>query len=158
MNRETSISGALPWQEGDEKEVLKRTKAFYESEILKLNPVKDTLGDINYPVWGAVTLSWIIVYLCIKKGVEQTGKVALVTVLSPYALLTIFFLRVAFLDGFSLGMKYLFYPDFSKLFTFQIWKDALVQVAFQLSIGQGIMTTFASFRRPSDKWIVAGKW
>lgn len=128
------------------------------NEVLQLNPEKDTLGGINYPLWIAVTISWIVVYLCIRNGVEQTGKIALFTVLSPYVLLTIFLIRTSMLEGFSTGMKYLFFPDFSKLFTFQIWKDALVQIAFQLSIGQGTMTTFSSFRKVSDKWILAAKW
>lgn len=113
---------------------------------------------MNYQLLIAVTISWIIVYLCIKDGVEGTGKVAIFTVTSPYILLTIFLIRTSLLDGFGNGMRYLFYPDFSKLFTFQIWNDALVQVAFQLSIGQGTMTTFASFRKPSNKFVAAGVW
>jgi SNF family Na+-dependent transporter len=113
---------------------------------------------MNYQLLIAVTISWIIVYLCIKDGVEGTGKVAIFTVTSPYILLTIFLIRTSLLDGFGYGMRYLFYPDFSKLFTFQIWNDALVQVAFQLSIGQGTMTTFASFRKPSNKFVAAGVW
>lgn len=144
--------------EGDEKDILLRTRDFYINEVLQLNPVKDTLGNMNYQLLIAVTISWIIVYLCIKDGVEGTGKVAIFTVTSPYILLTIFLIRTSLLDGFGYGMRYLFYPDFSKLLTFQIWKDALVQVAFQLSIGQGTMTTFASFRKPSNKFVAAGIW
>lgn len=112
---------------------------------------------MNYQLWVAVTISWVVVYLCIRKGVEQTGKIALVTVISPYVLLFIFLIRVMMLDGFGLGLKYLFYPDFSKLLTFEIWKDSMVQVAFQLSIGQGVMPTFASFRKPSDKLVLPSR-
>lgn len=126
--------------------------------MLQLNPNKDELGGMNIRLWVAVTISWVVVYICIRKGVEQTGKIALFTVLSPYILLFIFLIRVLMLDGFGLGLKYLLYPDFSKLFTFEIWKDAMVQVAFQLSIGQAVMPTFSSFRKPTDKLVLPSKW
>lgn len=144
--------------EGDELTILDRTREFWEKSVLDINLNKDELGGINFKVWVAVTVSWIIVYICIRKGVEQTGKIAIVTVLSPYVLLVIFLFRVMMLDGFGLGLKYLFYPDFSKLFTFEIWKDAMVQVAFQLSIGQAVMPTFSSFRKPTDKLVLPSRW
>lgn len=148
----------MPFLEGDEKDILIRTKAYWENSVLDLNPVKDELGGINLKLWVAVTISWVIVYFCIRKGVEQTGKIALVTVISPYVLLAIFLIRVMMLDGFGIGISYLFYPDFTKLFTFEIWKDAMVQVAFQLSIGQAVMPTFSSFRKPTDKLVLPSRW
>ena len=58
------------------------------------------------------------------------------------------------LEGFSKGLVYLLKPDFSKLFTFQIWNDALIQVFFQLTLGQGCMMTFSSFRDVREKTIL----
>lgn len=64
---------------------------------------------------------------------------------------------MAFLPGFSKGLSYLFMPDFSKLFTFQIWQDALVQVIFQLSIGTGGISTFTSFRSSKSKVVLPSR-
>lgn len=58
------------------------------------------------------------------------------------------------LNGFSTGLIYLLKPDFSKLFTVDIWKDAMIQVFFQLSLGQGCMITFASFRDVKEKIVL----
>lgn len=133
--------------EGDEKDLLARTRDFYQLKVLNHHPKKDTLGGFHYPILLSVIVSWVIVFFCIRKGTSQTGKIAFVTVLAPYFLLAVLLVRVAFLDGFGDGLIFLFKPDLSKLFTFEIWKDALVQVVFQLSIGQGIFITFASFRK-----------
>ena len=113
-----------------EDQILAATKAFYNDHVLQLYPKKDTLGGMNWPLWTAVTLSWIIVYFSIWKGISLTGKIAMFTVCSPYVLLTIFLIRTSMLDGFGDGLVFLLKPDFSKLFTFEIWKDALVQVTF----------------------------
>lgn len=121
------------------------------------NPKKDTLGSFHLPVLAAGLISWIVVYFCIWKGVQTTGKIALFTVLAPYALLAVLLVRVTFLDGFGAGLVFLFKPDFSKLLTFDIWKDALIQITFQYSIGQAILPTFASFRSVNQK-IVLPTW
>lgn len=55
--------------------------------------IKGQLGYLNFGVLFAVLLSWIIVYICIRKGTEQTGKIAVFTVLTPYVLLFIFLIR-----------------------------------------------------------------
>ena len=146
--------GTLPWMYGEEKDILEHTRKFYMEKVVQLNPNKDELGGWNWPLVLSVLVCWIIVFLCIRKGTEQTGKIALITVCMPYVLLVIFLIRVSMLDGFSNGIVYLLKPDFSKLFTLQIWKDALIQVFFQLSLGQGCMITFASFRDVKEKIVL----
>lgn len=64
---------------------------------------------------------------------------------------------MSLLDGFGDGLAYLFRPKFSKLFTLQIWKDAMIQVLFQISLGQGCMITFASFRDVREKIMLPSK-
>jgi SNF family Na+-dependent transporter len=108
-------------------------------------------------VLAAGVVSWVVVYFCIWKGVQSTGKIALFTVLAPYVLLSVLLIRVCFLDGFGAGLVFLFKPDFKKLLTFDIWKDALIQITFQYSIGQGIMPTFASFRTINQKIVLPSK-
>lgn len=152
------IFAGLPFLDAPEDQILHATREYYNNEILELTPKRGELGGINYPLSLAAIISWFIVYLVIRKGISTTGKIAIVTVSTPYLLLTIFLIRISFLPGFTQGLTYLIKPDFSKLFTFEIWKDAMVQVAFQLSLGQGIMPMFASFRKPKDKIILSTRW
>ena len=80
-------------------------------------------------------------------GIKTTGKIAYFTVLSPYVLLTILLIRVLMLDGSYSGIKYMFKPDFSKLFDVKIWTDAATQAFFQFGSGQGLAITLNSFRK-----------
>ena len=73
--------------------MLENTRKFFYEDVLHFNPVKDELGDVNWGLLLSVAASWVIVYLCIRKGTEQTGKVAIVTVILPYILLIVFLLR-----------------------------------------------------------------
>lgn len=85
--------GRLPWATEDEHQMLDLTRKFYFDAILQHNAQKDELGWMNYKLLGAVAACWVIVYLCIRKGTEQTGKIAVVTVLLPYVTLAAFLIR-----------------------------------------------------------------
>ncbi len=156
MNNQYCLTG-LPWDIKDEAKILEQTRTFYYATVLNHHPNKDTLESFHYPLLVAGILSWVIVYFCIWKGVQSTGKIAMFTVLAPYALLSVLFIRVTFLDGFGMGLAFLFKPDFKKLLTFEIWKDALIQITFQYSIGQAILPTFASFRSVNQKIALPSK-
>ena len=147
----------LPFLTADERILLKETSNYYYQTILQVNPVRESLGGFNYPLLLAIMCSWTLVYFCVRKGVEQTGKIAFFTVIIPYGTLLILMVRTAFLPGSAKGLEYLFKPDLSRLFSFTIWKEAMVQVVFQLGLGGGANTTFASFRRASDKMVISSR-
>jgi SNF family Na+-dependent transporter len=97
-----------------------------------------------------VIISYFIIYLIIAKGIKVSGKVAIFTVLGPYVLFLLLFIRIIFLPGSFSGMKYMLTPNFSKLFEFSVWQDALSQTFFQNNIGYGVILSFASFRSKRD--------
>lgn len=98
-----------------------------------------------------MTASWVLIWLCLKNGISSTGKIALFTVIAPYFLLFVMLGKVATLDGSWRGIKYLFEPDFSKLFSLKIWANAMTQAFFQYSVGIGGQIVFASFRPTKKK-------
>lgn len=48
---------------------------------------------MNWTLFLSVLVCWVTIYYCIRKGTEQTGKIALVTVLLPYVLLFVFLIK-----------------------------------------------------------------
>ena len=54
--------------------------------------------------------------MVIKKGVKTSGKIIMFTALMPYLFFFIMLIRAMFLEGAGIGLKYLFVPDFTKLF------------------------------------------
>ena len=69
----------------------------------------------------------------------------MITVILPYCLLTILFIRGVTLSGSGEGIWYYLNPDFSKILNFEIWVTAATQVLFSLSPCMGILVSFASF-------------
>lgn len=77
---------------------------------------------------------------------KQSGKIVVVTALLPYFALLVLAIRGIFLNGAIDGLKYLFYPDFSKLFSTQIWVDAIVQVLYQMALAVGAIINMSSMK------------
>ncbi|GAA1925757.1 sodium-dependent transporter [Streptomyces sodiiphilus] len=102
-------------------------------------------------VWPLVAV-WVVVLavlaLGVRRGIERAN-----TVFIP--LLVVFFLvlvvRAVTLEGAATGLDALFAPDWDSLTTGSVWVAAYGQIFFSLSIGFGIMITYASYlRRRAD--------
>ena len=72
--------------------------------------------------------------MIVRKGVKSSGKIIIFTAISPYFFFIVLLVRAIFLDGAIEGISYLFEPKWEKLFGFEIWVDAAVQVFFQFNI------------------------
>ena len=109
------------------------------------------LGGFNYKLIIAVLVAWIVVYIVLAQGIKVSGKVAVVTVLAPYFMLAVLFFRTLGLQGSSIGLKFLFWPNFSELFSVKTWYYAIDQNFFQHTIGTGIVFMFSTFRKREDR-------
>ncbi len=130
-------------------------KDFFFKNILNLIvPTNDKpflLGAINFKILIGLAITWLSVYFIIYKGVHRVGKVVMLTVPLPVILLIILFIRAFTLDGAVQGITYYLTPDWSKLSNPQVWLDAYSQIFFSLSLGCGIMISYASYKpRNSD--------
>jgi len=128
----------LAWQNHEED--------FFHQQILHLSDGPGQLGGISPALLVGLAVTWILVYLCIRKGVLSVGKVVLVTVPLPFLLLIILFFRGVTLPGAMDGLSLYLTPDFSALADISVWKAAYGQIFFSLSVGFGIMIAYASFR------------
>ncbi len=129
---------SMKWQ-GNEED-------FFYQEILHLSEGPGQLGGISPALIIGLAVTWFLIYLCVRKGVQSVGKVVLVTVPLPFLLLAILFFRGVTLPGAIDGLSLYLTPDFSKLGDLNVWKAAYGQIFFSLSVGFGIMIAYASFR------------
>lgn len=105
-------------------------------------------GEIGWPVWPlmiGMALTWLTVYLILRKGVRNVSKVVMVTVPLPTLLLAILLIRGLTLPGAIDGIRYYLTPDFSKLADPQIWLRAYGQIFFSLSLASGVMIGYGSY-------------
>jgi len=56
-------------------------------------------GPLVWPLVGCLALGWVLVWLCVCKGVHSAGKVAWFTALFPYAVLLALLVRGLSLPG-----------------------------------------------------------
>ncbi len=109
-----------------------------ESEFANLvtMPVKPIVMDAVFLLATA-----IIIRFGVRKGIEKCSKVMMPLLFVIMALLAV---RAMTLPGAEEGIIFLFRPDFSKI-TPQVCLAAMGQSFYSLSIGMGIMITYASY-------------
>ncbi|KAK6168092.1 hypothetical protein SNE40_021988 [Patella caerulea] len=123
------------------------TEEFWNYNVLRISSGLDDIGAIQWHLVISLVIAWIMVFLCILKGVKSVGKVVYVTAIAPYILVTIILIRAVTLPGAIDGIKFYIIRDFSKLADPQIWMTAMIQVFFSMGIGRGVLITMASYNK-----------
>ncbi len=100
------------------------------------NPVRPILFGIAF-----ILITHLVVVRGVRAGIERASKM-----LMPILFLLLLILVVAscLLPGAVEGVRFLFYPDFSKL-SGNVILDALGQAFFSLSLGTACLCTYASY-------------
>ncbi len=104
--------------------------------------------DIPGGIFLGLIISWIVIYLCIRKGAHSAGKVVPYTVIIPVVLLLVLAINgmvTDFTKASGSGLAKFFMPDFSALGNSGLWIDAFGQVFYSLSIMMAIMIAYGSF-------------
>lgn len=138
----TLFSFTLAW--GDDPQT------FFNESVLHLSPSANQIEGFALPVLGAVLVGWVMVYFSIWKGVKSVSKVVTVTMPLPIGLLLILLGRCLFLEGAFEGIHYYLKPDYSALFDLDVWMAAVTQIFFTLTLGFGVMITYASYQDPKS--------
>jgi NSS family neurotransmitter:Na+ symporter len=124
--------------------------AFFFQQFLGSTPDATTIGAIRSPILLALilvwALNWLIAFFGVEKGIEKANKI----------FMPLLCILILLLVGWTLTLpgareegifRYLT-PDFSRLAEPKIWIDAYSQIFFTLSLGFGIMMTYASYLPP----------
>ncbi|TKG61820.1 sodium-dependent transporter [Prauserella endophytica] len=115
-----------------------------EEPGISLSPV----GSVAWPLLGVWIVTLGVLAFGIRRGVERLNRILLPALFVVFGLLV---LRALFLPGAAEGLDALFTPDWSAMADGSVWMAAYGQVFFSLSIGMGIMSTYASYlRRRAD--------
>ena len=83
--------------------------------VLEMTDGIDNPGDLNLKLAACLFVAWVLVYLCIWKGIRTTGKVVYVTATLPYVFLVILFIRAITLPGSIDGIIYYVTPVWTRL-------------------------------------------
>jgi NSS family neurotransmitter:Na+ symporter len=120
-------------------------EVFFVQNVLHRSSGTDEIG---WPVLSLVigmALTWLTIYLILRKGVRNVSKVVMVTVPLPILLLVILLIRGLTLPGAIDGISFYLTPDFNKLTDLRIWLRAYGQIFFSLSLASGVMIGYGSY-------------
>ena len=102
---------------------------------------------ITHAVFLFITTA--IIMLGVQKGIEKSSKIMMPQL---FVIMLAIAVWVAFLPGASDGLKFIFKPEFGKI-TPQVTLAAMGQAFYTLSIGSGILITYASYFKRDDSLI-----
>jgi NSS family neurotransmitter:Na+ symporter len=122
------------------------TGAFFNNELLHVSDSPWNLGNFSYPVLIGLLMTWLIVWVIEKKGV-QAGIEKSSRIFMPllWVLLIVLVLRAITLEGSINGIEWYLKPDFSKLMEIKVWQAAYGQAFYSLGLGMAIMITYSSY-------------
>lgn len=107
-------------------------------------------------------LNILVVYYGISGGIERLSKIAMPTLFICALLLIIRVLSLGTPDptrpGWNIlnGLGFLWNPDFSTLRSPKVWLSAAGQVFFTLSVGIGVILTYASYLSKTEDVALSG--
>ncbi len=104
----------------------------------------------------------VIIYHGIKKGIEKFCRIAMPLL---FFFSVILFVRVLTLGtpdplkpdwNIVNGLGFVWNPDFSSLLNAKVWLEAAGQIFFTLSVGIGVILTYASYLSKADDVVLSG--
>ncbi|XP_006140192.1 inactive sodium-dependent neutral amino acid transporter B(0)AT3, partial [Tupaia chinensis] len=123
---------------------------FWYRQTLNITADISDSGSVQWRLLVCLAACWSVVYLCVSRGIETTGKAIYFTASFPYLVLTIFLIRGLTLPGAVEGLGYLFTPNMRILQSPRVWLDAATQIFFSLSLAFGGHISFASYNPPRN--------
>uniref|UniRef100_A0A3Q2PDA0 Transporter n=1 Tax=Fundulus heteroclitus TaxID=8078 RepID=A0A3Q2PDA0_FUNHE len=121
------------------------SQEFFKYKMLgQTNGVEET-GTLRWELFLILILAWILIYLCIFKGVKSTGKVVYFTALFPYVILIALLINNVQLPGASEGIAFFIVPEWDKLRSVEVWVNAAAQIFNSIGIGFGSLLAMSSY-------------
>jgi NSS family neurotransmitter:Na+ symporter len=131
-------------------------EAFFFGEFLQAGDVQVT-ADVVPGVLVPLVLVWLAVLLImvlgVQRGIGATSLIFIPVLVLAFAALVV---QALLLPGAGAGLDALFTPDWSALASAPVWAAAFGQIFFSLSIGFGIMITYASYVGRREDMIGSG--
>ncbi|TSM20225.1 Sodium- and chloride-dependent glycine transporter 1 [Bagarius yarrelli] len=123
------------------------SEEYWRNYVLNISDGIGNFGEVRLPILGCLAISWVVVFLCLIRGVKSSGKVVYFTATFPYVVLTILFIRGITLDGAISGIQYYLTPQWQKILDAKVWGDAASQIFYSLGCAWGGLITMASYNK-----------
>ena len=132
---------------------------FFINDFLHRSSGPMDIGGINWSILICSFIVWAVIwFICFKEVNHGIEKACSIFMPLLFILTTILVCWSLTLDGAMDGIKQYLYPDWDKLVTVKPWVDAFGQIFFTLSLGFGIMITYASYLPKKTDIVSSALW
>ncbi|CAM2712471.1 unnamed protein product [Rotaria socialis] len=137
-------NGSLPYINESK---ISSAEEYYDIYMLGINRSTglNDLGSIKTDLLLCLISIFILMYVCIFRGVKSTGKAVYITAVLPYIVLIILLIQGLSLEGSLNGITYFLKPTFERLKDLKVWYSAANQIFFTLGSGLSVLTTYGSY-------------
>ncbi|XP_033118446.1 sodium- and chloride-dependent glycine transporter 2-like, partial [Anneissia japonica] len=125
------------------------SEEYFKNAVLHEAPGIGQVGSIVWPLMGCLIFAWVIIYICLRRGIKSSGKEYFIYYFTsfPYLVLFLFLILGVTLDGSEKGIEFFITPRWEILYEPKVWLDAAVQIFFSLSTSWGGLLTLSSYNR-----------
>ncbi|NDL57714.1 sodium-dependent transporter [Phytoactinopolyspora sp. XMNu-373] len=110
--------------------------------------ISSYVAGVAWPLVAVWVITLGVLALGVRRGIERANKIFIPLLVVVFAILVVQSLT---LDGAADGLDAFFSPDWSAITDGSVWVAVYGQIFFSLSVGFGIMITYASYlRRRAD--------
>ncbi|XP_076753819.1 sodium- and chloride-dependent GABA transporter 1 [Xylocopa sonorina] len=120
---------------------------YWERRVLGITSGIESIGGMQWELFGSLIVGWLLVFLIIRRGLHQSGKIIWFSALFPYVVLFILLGRAVTLDGSYEGLLYYVTPRWEELLSPSPWIDGATQIFFAYSIGTGALPALGSYNK-----------
>ncbi|ESP00226.1 hypothetical protein LOTGIDRAFT_54242, partial [Lottia gigantea] len=117
---------------------------FWRHYVLEISSLEES-GSVVWKLLVCLIALYVLVYICMWKGMIWLPKVSYITGTLPYLLLTVLLVMGATKEGALNGIVYYLNPDLNKLLSLEVWYSAVCQVMFSCAIGLTIWPAMGSY-------------
>ncbi len=128
--------------------------AYFAMSILNSYQGFEEFIDTWYPLASyliVVVVNYAIVKSGLRSGVERFNRYGVILL---FAILVCLALVGLSMDREGLGLRYYTEPDNDRLLDPYVWSSAIGQAFFSLSIGLGVLVTYASYTREHRRSVI----
>lgn len=109
-----------------------------------------------------IIVNFYFIYKGVSSGIEKLSRIAMPILVVIAVLLVVRILTLGTPDPLKPdqsvvnALNFVWQPDFSVLFESKVWLSAAGQIFFTLSLGMGVIMTYASYLKKSDDIALSG--
>ncbi len=114
-------------------------ESYFLNNVLQVSKGFESFTQFSLPVFIALAIAWIIVFLCVRRGFEGIKKAFLVAIPIFTFLVVLFFVYSLTLDNALSGVYSFLKPNFHELIRLDAWIASFYMAIISLGLSFGLM-------------------